>query len=112
MDSLTDSLAYTTISAPISGMMDEKSVSLGQNVDSGTILGKVKNISPINAVIEVTQTKLDYIKVGQKAKVKIGERDALVYGPELGNRPHPEKFNPSIVCNIGIWNILHPGIET
>ncbi|SHI93818.1 efflux RND transporter periplasmic adaptor subunit [Desulfosporosinus lacus] len=79
VESLTDSLAYTTISAPISGMMDEKSVSLGQNVDSGTILGKVKNISPINAVIEVKQTNLEDIKVGQKAKVTIGEREPLVY---------------------------------
>ena len=85
VESLTDSLSYTTISAPISGVMDEKSVSLGQNVDSGTILGKVINISPINAVIEVTQTNLDYIKVGQKAKVKIGESDAKAHDGTLKN---------------------------
>ncbi|MHB8126600.1 MAG: efflux RND transporter periplasmic adaptor subunit [Desulfitobacteriaceae bacterium] len=83
VENLADSLAYTTISAPISGMMDEKSVSLGQNVDSGTILGKVKNISPINAVIEVKQTNLDDIKVGQKAKVTIGESNPKVYDGTL-----------------------------
>ncbi|EGW37051.1 efflux RND transporter periplasmic adaptor subunit [Desulfosporosinus sp. OT] len=83
VESLTDSLSYTTISAPISGIMDEKSVSLGQNVDSGTILAKVKNISPIYAVIEVKQTNLDDIKVGQKAKVTIGESDALAHDGTL-----------------------------
>jgi len=83
VESLTDSLAYTTINAPISGMMDEKSVSLGQNVDSGTILGKVKNISPINAVIEVKQTNLEDIKVGQKAKVTIGESNPKAHDGTL-----------------------------
>lgn len=83
VESLTDSLSYTTISAPISGIMDEKSVSLGQNVDSGTILAKVKNIFPIYAVIEVKQTNLDDIKVGQKAKVTIGESDTKAHDGTL-----------------------------
>lgn len=79
LKNLKDSLANTIITAPISGLMDEKGVNLGQYANMGVILGKVKNISPIYAVIEVDQNDLSSFKVGQSAKVKIGSNDLKEY---------------------------------
>ena len=79
LKNMTDSLVYTTITAPISGIMDEKSVNLGQYANMGVALGKVKAISPIYAVIEVDQNDMSSLKVGQSAKVKIGSTEVKVY---------------------------------
>ena len=79
LKNMTDSLAYTTITAPISGIMDEKSVDLGQYANMGVTLGKVKAISPIYAVIEVDQNDISSLKAGQSAKVKIGSTEVKVY---------------------------------
>lgn len=79
LKNLKDSLANTTITAPISGLMDEKGVNLGLYANMGVVLGKVKNISPIYAVIEVDQNDLSSFKVGQSAKVKIGSNDLKEY---------------------------------
>lgn len=74
-----NSLQNTTITAPISGVMDGKNVSLGQYVNIGTTLGKVKNISSINAVIQVKDSDLSYIKVGGKATLKLDGENAKEY---------------------------------
>jgi len=79
LKNLTDSLANTTITAPITGILDEKSVDLGQYANMGVVLGKVKAISPIYAVIEVDQNDMSSLKVGQSAKVKVGSNDIKDY---------------------------------
>jgi len=79
LKNLTDSLANTTITAPITGILDEKSVSLGQYANMGVTLGKVKAISPIYAVVEVDQNDMSSLKVGQAAKVKVGSTDVKDY---------------------------------
>lgn len=79
LQTLKDSLANTTIIAPISGVMDEKSVNLGQYANLGATLGKVKNISPIYAVIKVDQNDRSSLVLGQSAKVKVGATDLKEY---------------------------------
>jgi RND family efflux transporter MFP subunit len=79
LQNLKDSLANTTIIAPISGVMDEKSVDLGQYANLGATLGKVKNISPIYAVIKVDQNDRSFFELGQSAKVKVGANDVNEY---------------------------------
>ncbi len=79
LKNLTDSLADTTITAPITGILDEKSVSVGQYANMGVALGKVKTISPIYAAIEVDQNAISSLKVGQSAKVNVGGNDAQSY---------------------------------
>lgn len=114
VENLKDSLASTTVSAPISGVMDEKSVNLGQYVNPGTILGKVKNITPIDAVIEVEQNNLNYIKIGQKAQVKVGESNGKVFEGTV--KSMDVSANPSsrvFKCKIQVDNkeqLLKPGI--
>jgi len=55
IDNLKTTLADMIIRAPISGVMDGKDVCLGQFLTPGNVLGKVKDISLIDAAIEVDQ---------------------------------------------------------
>jgi multidrug efflux pump subunit AcrA (membrane-fusion protein) len=79
------SLQNTTITAPISGVMDGKNVSVGQYVNIGTVLGKVKDTSSINAVIQVKDSDLSYIKVGGKAILKIDGDNSKQYEGVIQN---------------------------
>ncbi|WP_088225590.1 efflux RND transporter periplasmic adaptor subunit [Desulfosporosinus sp. FKB] len=79
LTNLQESLANTTITAPISGVMDEKNVDLGQYANIGSTFGKVKDISPIYAVIAVPQNDLSSVKVGQTVKVMVGEDNSKEY---------------------------------
>jgi len=79
IESLKDSLENFIIRAPISGTVDEKSVNLGQFVTPGAVLAKVKNTYSLNAVIQLKQSDLDKVKVGQKATLKLSKEDTAGY---------------------------------
>ncbi|MHB8126743.1 MAG: efflux RND transporter periplasmic adaptor subunit [Desulfitobacteriaceae bacterium] len=79
MDNLNTTLADMTIRAPITGVMDGKNVSLGQYLNPGDVLGKVKDISSIDATIEVDQALIQTVKIGQKASLKLNKDDTDTY---------------------------------
>lgn len=79
LSNLRNSLQDTTITAPISGVLDGKNINIGQYISTGTVLGQVKNISPINAVVEVKESDLNYVKLGAKAKFKLNDDDQTEY---------------------------------
>jgi multidrug efflux pump subunit AcrA (membrane-fusion protein) len=79
LNTLTESLQNTVITAPTSGVLDGKNVTVGQYINVGTVLGKVENISPIYAVIEVKESDLNYVKLGAKAKFKLSDEDSTEY---------------------------------
>jgi len=113
IDTLRDNLADTVIKAPINGLVDEKTVNVGQFVSPGTVLGKVKQITPIYAVIEVNQTDLNLIKIGQKARVKVdGSKNTFegtVRTMDVSANPSSRVFE----CKILLDNpdrFLKPGI--
>ncbi len=76
---INNSLNNLIICAPISGKIDEKNVSLGQYVTPGTILCKVLDTSSILAVIQIKQSDLAKVKVGQKANLKLSKNDTESY---------------------------------
>lgn len=116
LKNLQDSLANTTITAPTYGVMDEKNVDLGQYANIGAVFGKVKNISPIYAVIEVPQDDLSSLKVGQTAKVMVGENagkeyDGIIKTIEVSADTSSRVFK----CKIELSNqdqSLKPGMYT
>lgn len=114
VENIKESLSNIIINAPISGIMDEKSVNLGQSVNPGTVLGKVKNISPINAVIEVEQDNLDDIKIGQKAQVKVGQINPKIYEGSIKSIDvSADPSSRAFKCRIELENedqTLKPGI--
>lgn len=109
-----NALQSTTITAPISGVVDGKNVSVGQYVNIGTVLGKVKDTSSINAVIQVKDSDLSYVKVGGKATLKLDGENSKEYEGTIQNidaaaDPSSRMFN----CKIKIDNKnaeLKPGV--
>lgn len=114
LNNLIDSLANTTITAPITGILDEKSVSLGQYANMGVVLAKVKAISPIYAVIEVDQNDISSLQVGQSAKVTVGSNvvkdfDGIIKSIEASADMTSRVFK----CKVEVTNLdqaLKPGI--
>jgi RND family efflux transporter MFP subunit len=80
MSNLNDTISNTIIKAPISGVIDEKAISRGQYVSPGMVLAKVKNVSMLNAIIQVEQNGLKDIRVGQAATVSVDGFDGLFKG--------------------------------
>jgi len=85
IQSVNNSLNNSVLRAPISGKVDEKNVSLGQYVSPGTVLATVKNTTSIKAVVQIKQSDLDKVKVGQKATLKLSKDDADTYAGIVKN---------------------------
>ena len=72
-----DTLGKTTIRAPISGMITRLAVEEGEVAvigtmnNPGTVLLTISDLAEIQAVMEVDETDIPSIKVGQKGKITI-----------------------------------------
>jgi len=67
-------LSYTEIRAPFDGIVAERHVRLGQNLQSGAVAFRVTNPTPLRAQVFVPERELARLKPGQNASVLI---DAL-----------------------------------
>lgn len=114
LSNLNDSLKDTTITAPISGVMDGKSISLGQFINVGTVLGTVKRVSPIYADIEVSESDLKNMKVGTEARFLLSGDDTAEYGGVVENIDGTaDPVSRTFQCKIKINNEDHslkPGV--
>lgn len=116
LKSINDSLANAIVRAPIAGVIDEKAINLGQFVSPGGVLAKIKNISSLNAVIQVNQDDLKFIKVGQKAQITLGDDTTQTYEGvvkyiDVSANPSARVFN----CKVEVSNpagTLRPGVYT
>ena len=115
LDNLKITLADMSIRAPISGVMDGKNVSLGQYLNPGSVLGKVKDISYIDAAIEVDQALFQTIKIGQKASIKLNEDDTETYeGVVKSITPSADSSSRAFTVKIQVDNAkssLRPGVS-
>ena len=109
---LQDNLNNTVIKAPISGVISEKSMNIGQMASGGTALGKVNNISSLYATIQIPQDKINNVKIGQPATVTLDGSDKTYNGTvqniDLSADTTARVFN----CKIKVDNndnMLHPG---
>lgn len=74
-------LSQMTIKAPMSGVVDAKSVNLGQFLSPGAVIATVKNVDYVDAVFLVEQDALSNIAVGQKAELTLqGTKDKKYTG--------------------------------
>ena len=70
-----DSLKKTTITSPIDGVVTAKPVEAGENAivgtmnNPGTVLLTVSDMSVVEGEMEVDETDIPHVKVGQKAKL-------------------------------------------
>ena len=64
-------LQYTTIKAPVSGVVSKRSVEPGQVVQAGQPLMSIVNLEDIWVTANYKETQLEYMKVGQRATVHV-----------------------------------------
>ncbi len=75
--SAQDSLEKTEIRAPIDGVVTRRNIEKGEVIitgtmnNPGTVLMTVSDMSVIEAVLEVDQTDVPQLRIGQKAEVRI-----------------------------------------
>jgi membrane fusion protein (multidrug efflux system) len=72
-------LKYTKIYAPVTGVISKRNVEPGQVLQAGQPIFSIVNLEDIWTTANFKETQLRYMKVGQKAKIKV---DA--YGHEYG----------------------------
>jgi membrane fusion protein (multidrug efflux system) len=64
-------LDYTTIKAPVNGIVSKRNVELGQVVQAGQPLMSVVNLDDIWVTANYKETQLEHMKVGQKATIHV-----------------------------------------
>jgi RND family efflux transporter, MFP subunit len=113
LSNLQDNLNNTVIKAPISGVISEKTMNIGQMASAGTALAKVNNIASLYATIQIPQDKINNVKIGQPALVTFEGSDKAYNGTlqniDLSADTTARVFN----CKIKVdnnENMLHPGV--
>lgn len=73
-------LANTVIKAPISGVISDKVLNVGQMASQGAALAKVNDISSVYATIQVPQGKIGGVQIGQAATITVDGSDKTYNG--------------------------------
>src|ERR1019366_5605434 len=71
LDQAQLNLAYTTIVAPVDGVVGKRSVQVGANVSSGQDLMAIVPLSDIWVTANFKETQLAHMRPGQPAKIKV-----------------------------------------
>jgi HlyD family secretion protein len=96
LDSAKYTLSQVTIEAPIDGIVTRRNIELGETVvvgtmnNAGTVLLTVADMSVIEAELEVDETDIPNVKIGQTAKVTIDaipDKTFTAKVTEVGNSP-------------------------
>jgi len=71
LDQAQLNLQYTTIKAPVDGIVGRRSVQVGQNVQTGQDLMSVVPLREIWVTANFKETQLTYMRPGQTVKIKV-----------------------------------------
>lgn len=80
IEKLQNDLNNVVIKAPISGVISEKNVNVGQIINQGAVLAKINDISYVFATIQVPQEKINDIEVGKPAEVTLEDNNTVHNG--------------------------------
>ena len=108
-----DTLNNTVIKAPISGVISNKSVDIGQLASVGSALATVNDISSVYATIQVPQEKISDVKIGQAATVTVDGSDKTYTGTIQNMDSSADTTSRVFNCKVKIDNSdksLLPGI--
>lgn len=96
LDNARYNLGLLSIESPIDGIVTRRSIELGENVmigtmnNAGTVLMTIADMSIIEAELEVDETDIPNVKMGQTAKVTIDaipDKTFTAKVTEIGNSP-------------------------
>lgn len=71
IDQLQAQINYHIITAPFSGALGIRQVSIGDYISPGTAITTLNTVDPIYINFTLTQQQLSFIKIGQKIKITI-----------------------------------------
>jgi membrane fusion protein (multidrug efflux system) len=80
LDQAELNLKYTTIVAPIDGIVGKKNVAIGQNIAAGQELMAVVPLDNLWITANFKETQLDKMRVGQPVKIKVDAYDRTYSG--------------------------------
>ncbi len=80
LDQAELNLKYTTIVAPIDGVVGKKNVAIGQNVSPGQELMAIVPLDNLWITANFKETQLDKMRVGQPVKIKVDAYDRQYTG--------------------------------
>lgn len=106
-------LENMVLKAPISGIVEEKNVEVGQYAAPGMPLAKVKNTSILAAVIQIPQDDIGRIKIGQKAQVRLIGTKSVYDGTVSYIGATANAASRTLQCKVEVSNkdhLLKPGI--
>ncbi|HEX6163280.1 MAG TPA: efflux RND transporter periplasmic adaptor subunit [Vicinamibacterales bacterium] len=96
LSSSQHTLAQVRFDAPFDGIVTRRNVEEGENVvigtmnNAGTVLLTVADMSTIEAEVEVDETDIPFVQLGQRAKIMIdaiADREFTGVVTEIGNSP-------------------------
>lgn len=73
IQAINNSINDCSIKAPISGEVGEKSINIGQYVNPGTAMAKIKNNSSIKALLHLKQEDIEKVAVCQEVSLILGK---------------------------------------
>jgi membrane fusion protein, multidrug efflux system len=68
-------LAYTTIRAPISGQVTQKSVNLGNYVSAGQLVCTIVPLREVYVTANFKETQMNHVRPGQRARIHVDTYD-------------------------------------
>ena len=105
LDKAKDDLSKATIFAPLSGRVIELNAEQGEVVVSGTmnnpasVIGTIADLSEILAEVEVDETEVAYLSVGQRADLKVDALPERVFSGgvvEIGSSGYETPSQPDV----------------
>lgn len=94
-----------TIRAGVDGQLQELDVEVGQRVPQGTLLAKVADPKKLKAVLQIAETQMKDVRVGQDAT--IDTRNGIV--PGRVTRIDPSAVNGTVGVDVTLPSTLPPG---
>jgi len=94
-----------TIRAGIDGVLQEVDVEVGQRVPAGTILAKVADPKKLKAVLQIAETQMKDVRIGQDASVDT--RNGIIPGRVI--RIDPAALNGTVGVDVALLGPLPPG---
>lgn len=104
-DNANQQLGYGVVTAPVDGVVANKTATVGQVVSSGTALMVVQDISQVQAVVNIEQKDLGQVKVGQMAEIKVDAyHDRVFTGLVDGMNPEADSGSRMFRTKIKVDN--------
>ena len=85
LDQAQLNLQYTTITAPVDGVVGRRSVNIGQNVQTGQDLMSIVPLRDIWVTANFKETQLTHMQPGQPVKVKVDTYGSRTWNAHVSN---------------------------